>query len=380
MKVLKVPYKSGWFVVVIPTLTFLMAWFGSSLLVLALLDWNVSDWVGILICGSGILPGLMVSVAIYPLLLRLVARGQGELCLEGAALRWRSGLRWHEIDFAQPHHAEMAAEQDTLLTLQGNNTYVNIYFRGLPRREVLNLFPAPFFVDDLVVTPEMGSWGFDVTVDGPTVGDFATALLETLWHQRRQNRYFLMYEKFPWNRCPQPDFRHIRLIEWEKRSAEDEAFVKELEPHFIDGLTGSYVRATPDYLVGWVYQSVHSTLSGQPDYYCVMPLGYISAEVSLPRPDWKPFIIGHMLKEALATVLGTTAPSGGPYLEHRYYLYVRGRAIDGAPLELAFDWYGLVDNEYKEAKFLVRFIQTMKSRNKSNARVGKASSESCGKV
>jgi hypothetical protein len=82
MKALKVPYMSGWFTVVIPTLTFLMVWFGSSLLVLALLEWNVPDWLGMLICGSGIFPGLIVSILVYPLLLRLASRGQGWLSLE----------------------------------------------------------------------------------------------------------------------------------------------------------------------------------------------------------------------------------------------------------------------------------------------------------
>lgn len=144
-------------------------------------------------------------------------------------------------------------------------------------------------------------------------------------------RYFLLYEKFPWNHSPQPAFSHIRLIEWEKRTAEEEAFIKQLEHQFIDGLNDAYIRLTPDYLLGWVYHSGRSNWSGQPDYYCVMPLGYIHAEVSLPHPDWKPFIIGHMLKEALATALGTTAPAGGPYLEDRYYLYVRGWEVEVLP-------------------------------------------------
>ncbi len=370
MKVLGVPYKSGWFTVVIPTLTFLLVWFGSSLLVLALLDWNASDWVGILICGSGILLGLMVSVAIYPFLLRLASRGRGELFLEGTVLRWRSGRRGYKIDFAQPYDAEIATDKGctSLSLLQGKDAYVDIYFRGFSRSETINIFPAPFFVADLVVTPEMGSWGFDATADEPAVGDFATALLETLWHQRRQNSYFLIYDKFPWGRPPQPDFRHIRLIEWEKRTAEDEAFVQELERQFLDVLTNSYVRITPDYLVGWVYRSLRSTWGGQPDYCCVMPLGYIHVEASLPHPDWKTFIIGHVLKEELATAFGTTAPSGGPYLQDRYYLYVRGRDISGAPLELAFDWYGPGDNGYKESRLLVRFIQTAASRCEGNTR------------
>jgi hypothetical protein len=370
MKWIRVPYKSGWFTVIIPTLTFLTVWFGSFLLALALLGWNVSDWVGMLLCAGGILPGLIVSAAIYPLLLRLAARGQGRLSLEGPTLRWRIGFRQGKINLAQPHDARIAADPTGAgLTLQGNKAYVNIHFRGLPRQDVLEFFPAPFFVDDVFITPEMGSWGFDTAVDDATVRDFAVALLETLWGQRQKNRHFLLYQKFPWSRCPQPDFPYVRLIEWERRSVTEEAFIQQLEQQFVDGLSDSYVRATPDYLVGWVYRSVRSTLSGQPDYYCVMPLGYISAEASLPQPDWEPFIIGHVLKEALATALKTTAPAGGPYLEDRHYLYVRGQSEDGAPLELAFDWYGPADDGYDEAQFLVRFVYAMRQQKRTSGKM-----------
>jgi len=94
MKMLKVPYKSGWFTVIIPTLTFLIVWFGSFLLVSSLLRGNVSDWMRMLIFGGGIILGLMVSVAIYPLLLRLADRGSGEMQLEGEVLRWRTRRQW----------------------------------------------------------------------------------------------------------------------------------------------------------------------------------------------------------------------------------------------------------------------------------------------
>jgi len=203
----------------------------------------------------------------------------------------------------------------------------------------------------------MGSWGFEDTIDSQAAGDFVAMLLKTLWKHRQQNRHFMLYEKFPWYRLPQPDFHYIRLIDWKKRCAEEETFVEKLLQQFVDGLTGSYVRVTPDYLVGWVYRSVGSTLSGQPDYYCVMPLGYINVEVSLPKPDWKPFIIGHVLKEMLTTALRTTTPGGGPYLQHRWYLHVHGRDAEGTPLELAFDWYGPGDSGYEEAQFVIRFVQ-----------------------
>jgi hypothetical protein len=99
-----------------------------------------------------------------------------------------------------------------------------------------------------------------------------------------------------------------------------------------------------------------------------MPLGYIRAEVSRPRPDWKPFIVGHLLIEALNELSKNLGGSGsgtyGPPLEERRYLYVRGRGADGKSLELAFDWYKLAEaihwEKYYEAECVVKFIQVMK--------------------
>lgn len=358
---LTVPYKSAWFTVLLPTLIFLGVWFGLSLSILALLNWNTSDWLGMLICGGGIIPGLLASVATYPLLLRLSDRSRGELILQGDRLRWRTGRRWQEVDFSHPHHTQIAAggsglnKANASITLSPGGEMIHL--RGFRREEVLRLFPEPYFIDDLAVLPEEGLWGFDFHSADPDAVRFFTSLLECLWRNRANNRRFQLYQRFPWHDPPRPAFRHIRLIEWEKRTPEEEAFIQEFEKQFVDGLSSSYVRATPDYLVGWVYRSLKSNFSGWPDYYCLMPLGYIRAEVSLPRPDWKPFISGHVLKEALAATLGTTAPAGGPYLEHRHYLYVRGRGEGGEQLELAFDWFSPGDEGYEEAEMLVRFIQ-----------------------
>lgn len=358
---LTVPYKSAWFSVVLPTLIFLGVWFGLFLSILALLPWNTSDWLGMLICGGGIIPGLLVSVATYPLLVHLSDRGRGELILEGDRLRWRTGRRWQEMDFSQPHHTQIAAGHSGLNKANASITLSPggqmIHLRGMRRQEVLGLFPEPYFIDELAALPEEGLWGFEFHAADPNAVRFFTGLLECLWRNRAHNQRYQLFQKFPWNDPPRPAFRHIRLIEWEKRTPEEEALIQDLAGQFVDDLTSSYGRATPDYLVGWGYHSLKSNLSGWPDYYCRMPLGYIRAEVSLPRPDWKPFIIGHVLKEALATALGTTAPSGAPYLEHRRYLYIRGKGKDGTPLELAFDWFNPGDEGYEAAEMWVRFVQ-----------------------
>jgi len=370
-KVLRTRYTSGLFTIILPVLIFLAVWAGVYFLPI-LLGWPLSDWTGLLLCGAGVVLGLLVSVVTYPLLMELAGRGRGEVALEGTVLRWRSGARWRQLDLARPHRAHIAADSgNTEVSLEdasGHGTPVHIFVYGLSRRETLSLFPAPSFVQDRVVSPYMGSWGFEASATDPEVRDFAVALLQRLWQHRQQNGRFLLYAKFPWSHTPRPAFHHVRLIEWEKRTPEEEAFIKGLEPQFIDGLTDSCVRLTPDYLVGWVYRSVRSHWTGHPDFYCVMPLGYVDVEVSLPRPDWKPFIVGHGLKSALATALGTTTPAGGPYLEDKRYLYVLGRDAEGGSVEMAFDWYGPKDRDYEEAEMVVRFVEAMAERARPGRR------------
>jgi len=366
-RTLRTRYTSGLFTVTLPLLIFLAVWAGVYFLPI-LLGWPLSDWTGLLLCGAGVVLGLLVSVVTYSLLMKGAERGRGEVMLEGTVLRWRSGRRWRQLDLAGPHRADIAADsRSTGLYLEddrGQACLINLFFHQLPRQETLGLFPAPHFVQDLVVSPYMGSWGFEASATDPEVRDFAVNLLRILWEHRQQNGRFLLYAKFPWDHTPQPAFHHVRLIEWEKRTPEEEAFIQGLESQFIDGLTDSCVRLTPDYLVGWVYRSVRSHWTGWPDFYCLMPLGDVRAEVSLPQPDWKPFIVGRVLREALATVLGGGTTTGGPYLEDKYYLYVRGRDEKGKQVEMAFDWpYARpAHQKYEEAKMVVRFVEAMRER------------------
>jgi len=372
-KVLRTRYTSGLFTVTLPLLIFLAVWAVVYFLPM-LLGWPLSDWTGLLLCGAGVMLGLLVSVVTYPLLMRVAERGRGEVMLEGTVLRWRSGGRWRQLDLAGPHRAAIAADSgNTKVSLEdaaGYEILANLFIYGFSRRETLDLFPAPYFVQDLVVSPSMGSWGFEASATDPEVRDFTGALLQLLWGHRQQNGRFLLYAKFPWDHTPQPAFHHVRLIEWEKRTPEEEAFIQGLQSQFIDDLTDSCVRLTPDYLVGWVYRSVRSHWTGHPDFYCVMPLGDVSAEVSMPRPDWEPFIVGHVLKAALAEVLGGGTTAGGPYLEDKYYLYIRGRDKKGKRVEMAFDWpYARpAHQKYEEAQMVVRFVKAMAERARPGGR------------
>ncbi len=361
---LTVPYKSAWYTVLLPTLIALGVWAGVLLGGLALLGWNVPGWLGMLLCLGGFVPGLAVAVATYRFLLRLAERGRGELVLEGDRLRWRTGRRWKEVDFAQPHEARIAAGTSGLGQPGASVTLYpsvqQIFLRGARREDILAVFPEPYFVDELAVLPEEGTWGFDLSADDPYAARFFVALVECLWRNRQQNERFRLYQKFPWRRRPRPAFRHIRIIDLKAATPEERAFLENLKAQVVSSLGD--VEATPDYLIGWFYHPRRGKLEGPRDGCVVMPLGHITAEVSFPRPDWKPFIAGRVLQQALAAALGTTAPAGGPQLQHRRYLYVRGHREDGAPLELAFDWYGPEDKDYEESKFIVRFVEAMREK------------------
>ncbi len=369
-----IPYTSGWFTVVLPTalflIVFLFIWIGIPTLLNMRWGWTIPDWFPLLTCGAGVVIGLGLAVAVYPLFLRLAGGRQGELVLEGDRLRWRVGRKRGEMDLARPHRAAIAAGRSGLGEANASITLYPgveiIHLHGASREEVLRHFLAPDFVEEQAVTSTEGLWGFELQADDPAAGDFFFSLLDGLWRNREQNSRFQIYARYPWDRPPQPAFRHIRLIETERMTPEEEAFIADLLDRFVDGLTDSYVRVTPDYLVGWVYRSWRSTWTGRPDYYCIMPLGHIRAEVSLPQPDWKPFIISQVLLEAASSVTGASR-TYGPSLQDRRYLYVRGRGKDGSPLELAFDWYNLTDEKWEEAEMMVRFVNRF-SRSPSRRR------------
>lgn len=368
MKRVTVPYTSGWFTIILPAalflVVFLSVWIGIPTLLNLRWGWTIPTWFPFLTCGVGLVIGLGLAVMIYPLVLRLAGNRQVEVVLEGDRLSWRFGRRRRQINFRKPHKARVAAgvsglgEANASITLYPGVEIIHLH--GASREDVLRHFPLPHFVEEQAVTSAEGLWGFELRADDPVGRDFFFALLDCLWRNREQNGRFQIYARYPWDRPPQPAFRHIRLIETERMEPEEKAFIEALLASFVDGLTGSYVRLTPDYLVGWVYRSWKSTWTGQPDYYCIMPLGYVRAEVSLPQPDWKPFIISQVLLEAVSAVTGASRPYG-PALQDRRYLYVRGRGEDSSRLELAFDWYNPTDEEWEEGEIFVRFIEWMRN-------------------
>ncbi|MCR4406166.1 MAG: hypothetical protein NUW24_04475 [Anaerolineae bacterium] len=192
---LQVPYKSGWYTILLPILICLGVWAELALLFPALLGWNIPDWLGMLLCLVGFIPGLAAAVLTYGLLLRLAELGRGELVLEGDRLRWR------EMDFARPYKVAIAAGSSGLGWANATITLYpggeQIHLPGARREDVLRPFPEPWFVDELAPLPEERTWGFELSAEDPKAVRFFRALLECLWRNRENNERFRLYQKFP---------------------------------------------------------------------------------------------------------------------------------------------------------------------------------------
>lgn len=325
-------YTSIWQTAIIPTLITLFIWAGVFLIPLIMTNFTLPKWFWIILFIGGFIIGLIVAVLSYNLVLKTAKLNRSELILNDCRLKLQRGKVTQEIDFSNPHRVNIAAG------LRGNDISgagisidpfdIVININGISREEVIRLFPDNSFVADFVPSGEGAGLGFELSADQESIS-FFKGLLECLWKNREQNEYFQIFHKFLWDRQPQSAFHYIKKISPLNRSFEDERLINELKTKFLDDLTDSTVRVTADYLVGWEYPpSYKDSKNQQPDYY-IMPLGYISAEVSSLN------------------------------MEEGSILLIKGKDENNNPLQLTFKWYDINSKYYKEANLLVRFVNAM---------------------
>ncbi len=324
---LHLPYISGWFKVGIPVLIFFLLFLGLPILIMALLKWSLPAWLGISLYVLGCLLGFGVNIALYPFLVGIAPRGEGEVALEGEHLRWRRGRRWCEVDLSRSYWASIAAgtsgtgtETNASIDLASGggdgSPAMMFHLRAANRLQVLEAFPEPYFVDAMAITPEEGLWGFNLRAEEAPQRAFFYDLLTVLWRTRDNNEYYRLFRKFPWETPPRPTFPHIEVVDIREMSAEQRAFIERLESQVISAPTWT-AKVTPDYLLG---ADAHR--------YYIMPLGYVHAE---PGP-------------------GASGEAGN-------YLKVTGRDKDQHRLTVKLDyWMVPGDKEYGEGVFFVRFI------------------------
>jgi hypothetical protein len=263
-------YTSGWFTVGIPLATFLSFFIGLPVLTMGLLNWQLPDAIGFALYGLGFLLGIVASVALYPFLMWLANRQTGEIEVDGSMVRWRSGRRWHSVDLERPYWAQIAAgpsgcgEPNASVSL--NRGQCMVHLAGSHRQEVLQFFPEPYFLAETAILPQEGLWGFKLDLTDPEHRSLFHTLLQALWRTRKNNEYYILFSKFPWERRPDPAFTHIQTLHRGLMTEEQQFLIEEMEDRVLSAPTWS-ARLTPDYLLG----------ADSKNYY-LMPLGHIYSE------------------------------------------------------------------------------------------------------
>lgn len=319
---IKTTYISGWYTVGIPLIIFFLFFLGMPISVMAIYHWNIPSWVGISLYIIGCVLGLAANVIVYPFVMRVASRAQGELILEDKVLKWRKGIKWHEVDMSRNYQAKIAVG---LSGLGENNASVSlehskaiIHMREAERSKILQLFPESYFLDDMAITPAEGLWGFELHIGDEASRAFFTDLLLTLWETRDNNEHYSLYRKFPWDYSPRPNFHYIETIDKNEMSPDQHALLEELNSQVISAPTFT-AKATKDYLIG----------NDGGDKYFIFPLGHISAE---------------------ETISGSSEDS-------IRYLKIKGIDKSGQKtiIKLPY-WVQPGDEQYNESRFFLRFI------------------------
>lgn len=340
---IKTEYKSGWYIVIFPTLQFVIIVLGIPLAVGFLT--SSSLWAGLSFFLSVPL-GLFLAVTTYPFYLKLMTlnkkRNFGIIQLEKNHLIFQIGEEKEKIlDLNQEYKATIASNRSaTHINISSENTKADysIFIRGWNRKKTLEVFPAEYFIEDRVISPEMGMFGFELNIRTKEVMDFVNNLLLTLWLTRQKNKLFLIYQKFPWDSLPTPKFDYIKTFEEKNITWEEQQFLKEIEKK-IFSTPIPYLALTPDYLIAYKMKTFLKDFS---DYYFK----------EKNNPVQKYFVIPlGKVKVKVLTPINVNDPSF-------YYLEIQCYDYNKKPVKLRFDWIGPTDENYYESKFFVQFINS----------------------
>lgn len=351
----KTNYKSGWYIVILPVLEFLIIFF--SIPIYLSNHFAGNGFVIFLGMILTIILAFGIPVATFRFFMALANRGSGEIELEDNLIKWKAGRgRKKEINLSTKNKILIAAGTSPLdnasILISGEKESAYIYINNFSLEKVLKNFPHQYFIDEAAIAPEKGMPGFSLEAKTSGAEEFFSHLLSILWQNRHQNEIFLIYEKFPWGKKPAPASAYIKEINFKNKTAEEEKLIKKLKEEIISKPV-PWLAATSDYLLGYIYDSaIKSVFSAEPDRYLIMPLGKISAKESLPTPELGKLLLGQ-------TIITAMGGRGGPYLEHKYYLEISGTNADSKKISKVFEWVGPGDNEYYEGKAFVKFVNKM---------------------
>jgi hypothetical protein len=258
--------------VVFPSLLFVSVWLAGPILA-----WRLgaaTAWI-ILSCLIGVTAATLVSIATYPLFQAIASKGKGMVRLEHHTLCWQVGGKQHVICLNQPYLAAVAVDtaaggggRTVLVEVENKRASMALYWTDVPADKVQDSFPAPYFIQATELLAKDSAPGFDLDGTDPSHLAFLEALLSSLWQTRHQNARFQTYSRFPWDVQPQPEYKHILVIDRSNPSPAERDLLAQEEPRTLFCI--DTLRLSPNYVLDVEEEAV-----------CAMPLGFVRTELEM---------------------------------------------------------------------------------------------------
>jgi hypothetical protein len=345
-------YKSGWYVVVIPTLFFLIILLGMPALLHAL-GLKATNHV-ILGLVLGFVVGIAACIYAYKFLLKMATEGNDEISIEGSVIKWKRGDSWKSLDLGSEHLARInSGPQDAFgepaidLVIHNKTDSVGICMHGRGRDAVLKLFPHEHFISETNINHGEGFPEFDLQAGIEKTDGFFNKLLASLWTYRKFNEAFETHGKFPWKTHPEPAFTHIREVIYKQGPDADREFIDILKKESVSSPV-PWLCITPDYVVGYTHTDAEFfmdivTGNNDPESYFVMPLGQVSADEPVLKPDFAQMFVRAMLKSNF-------------HEGDVFSLIISGTDDAGHEMKIEFPWPGASGEGSDERSAFIKFI------------------------
>jgi len=353
-------YKGWWYIVLFPTLQFLVVLVIIPFFVAIIQGDNVNDLLMVLSIFITIPISLFLTVKTYPFFLKLAERKISRIIIENNTLSWQFRKHIKSIILSEMHNAIISFGVSPVynmqalgLSIMNKKDSINICTFNFHNSKLRELFPAEFFISSTVITPEEGLPAFQLNYAEPTHKAFIDKLLISLWDNRNKNPYFVFTNKFPWERTPSPAFTSIREFYKNKLSSDDKKFIDSITSQVIAEVN-SYLKITPDYLIGLKLPTKFQMLFSKdldPEIYYIMPLKYIKADVLLPKTDLSTYLFVQSIDTAI-----NKSHTGSHLIHVNYTIKITGKRDNGTKVELVFEWVSPTDENYWESKYILKYI------------------------
>lgn len=337
----KANYKSGWFVIAIPTLIFLVVWIGLPLLFLNLSGYE-NTAIAVASFTISLILALVIAVITYKPLLRLTKNMTADITIDDRAIRVRHKKGVEIVHFNENYNAYIAAGESGVgtpsaglnISSESDRDGFYIHISDISRDGVLKIFKDGNFVTELAISCCEGMPGYELDGGDDTVLLFLEKTLDILWRTRNNNRVYRVHEKFPWDYTPKPEFSFIKKVDWQRRTPEDEKLLMMIRENIISNPI-PHVSLGRDYMV--YFKSLADEFAPEfPDSKrgtaFIIPIGSVTFKKLVGKPDW-----------------------GDSFTD---YLKVSGSNENNKEMKLEIFWDLFYKDKIDEANILIRYVNS----------------------